>query len=116
MSTTSSTSPAPLPYASPKPRGSRFNWRLPAFLDVDLKALGNFPFDQNNGSINDIPPAFRALEGKKVLLDGFMYSPRNAGDKGHEFQLVYNVTKCCFSGPPQVQERVYGYVHSGDVQ
>jgi len=44
-----------------------------------------------------------------------MYNPSSAGSRGTEFQFVYNVTKCCFSGPPLVQERVYGHVTKGDV-
>jgi hypothetical protein len=41
------------------------------------------------------------------MLQGYMYGPEDAGAKGRRFQFVYNVTKCCFSGPPQVQERVF---------
>jgi hypothetical protein len=78
------------------------------YAEVDLKALGNFPFDKDNGTRNDVPQRWRELDGKKVELKGFMFSPNSARD-GTEFQFVYNVNKCCFSGPPQVQERVYGH-------
>ena len=79
------------------------------YLVVDLKALGSFPFDQNDGKLEDVPQRYRELDGKKVKLQGFMYNPQSAGDRGREFQFVYNVTACCFNGPPQVQERVYAY-------
>jgi hypothetical protein len=74
---------------------------------VDLKALGNFPFDETNGTINDVPPVYRALDGKRVALDGFMYAGNGAGDEVSAFQFVYNIAKCCFNGPPKVQERVF---------
>jgi hypothetical protein len=83
------------------------------YFAVDLKALGNFSFDETTGTVADIPQTYRQLDGKKVELTGYMYSPQSAGDRGTEFQFVYNVTKCCFSGPPRVQERVYGYVKDG---
>jgi len=76
------------------------------YKKVDLKALGFFNFDQANGTINDVPPQFRALDGKKVMLEGFMWSPTSA-TRLHDFQFVYNVQKCCFNGPPLVQERVF---------
>src|ERR1035441_1371618 len=37
---------------------------------VDLKALGFFPFDQQNGTINEVPHKWRALDGKRVQLEG----------------------------------------------
>src|SRR5687768_11257507 len=80
---------------------------------VDLKAMGNFPFDQQSGKLDDIPREYRQLDGKKVRLQGFMWGHRSAGDRGNEFQFVYNVNECCFKGPPQVQERVYGYAKKG---
>ena len=39
---------------------------------VDLKAMSTFTFDQNNGTINDIPAKWRELDGKKVVLHGEM--------------------------------------------
>jgi hypothetical protein len=73
---------------------------------VDLKALGFFNFDQRNGSINEVPAQFRKLDGERVVLEGFMYDPTSSV-RVKNFQFVYNITKCCFSGPPLVQERVF---------
>ena len=80
---------------------------------VDLKAMGNFPFDQQAGKLENIPKEYRELDGKKVKLQGFMWGHKSAGDRGTEFQFVYNVNECCFKGPPQVQERVYAYAPKG---
>ena len=80
---------------------------------VDLKAIGNFPFNDTTGTIKDVPKQFRDLDGKQVTLEGFVYAPNAASDDIDSFQFVYNVTRCCFSGPPQVQERVFAVVPPG---
>ncbi len=82
-------------------------------LRVDLKALGNFPIDQTDGKISDIPAQWRQLDGKRVALEGEMYVTNTAGSELKEFQLVYNIQKCCFNGPPQVQERVFARALEG---
>ena len=74
---------------------------------VDLKAMGNFPFDENNGTVNDIPQRYRDLDGQKVQLEGEVFDDSEAGDRMTRFQLVYSIAKCCFGGPPKVQERVW---------
>ena len=80
--------------------------------EVNLKALGQFPFDDQNGKVTDVPKDFRALDGKKVALQGFMVVMNSAGNTATECQLVWNVQKCCFGGPPLVQERVYLFAPS----
>jgi hypothetical protein len=77
------------------------------FKEVDLKALGNFMFDAQGGSINDVPQKWRALDGQKVVLVGEMFAPNEASDNVRRFELVYSIAKCCFGGPPKVQERVF---------
>lgn len=76
------------------------------YKQVDLKALGNFVFDPQNGTVNDVPAKYRELDGQKVLLIGEMYAD-NATSEANRFQLVYSIAKCCFGGPPKVQERVF---------
>jgi len=83
---------------------------------VDLKKMGYFAFDEFGGTLNDVPPDFRKLDGKQVALEGFIYPMEASGDRVHSFQLVYNIQKCCFSGPPQVQERVFAVVPNGTVE
>ena len=79
---------------------------------VDLRALGFFQFDQNIGTLNNVPSKFRALDGQKVVLEGFMVYPDSATDPT-QFQFVYNIQNCCFNGPPLVQERVFVNVPEG---
>jgi hypothetical protein len=75
--------------------------------EVNLKALGNFAFDDQNGRATDVPKKFQMLDGKRVAFQGFMVVMNSAGDSASECQLVWNVQKCCFGGPPLVQERVF---------
>ena len=77
---------------------------------VDLKALGSFPFDERAGTLTQVPKDYQKLDGKQVTLEGFMYTGQSAADQVNNFQLVYNVSKCCFGGPPKVQERVFAVV------
>jgi hypothetical protein len=68
--------------------------------------MGNFVFDAQNGTVNDVPPQYRALDGQKVVLVGEMFSGTSYSE-ANRFQLVYSIQKCCFGGPPKVQERVF---------
>lgn len=84
------------------------------YQSVNLKALGNFPFDDMRPDLEQVPSHFRALDGKKVLLVGEMYSDFNAGNGVEQFQLVYSIANCCFGGPPKVQERVFANAPKGE--
>ena len=57
---------------------------------VELKAMGNFTMP-HDGTIDDVPPDYRALDGKRVQLEGYMVPVREAGSHMSEFQFVYNV-------------------------
>lgn len=82
-------------------------------FQVDLKSMSTFPFDQNHGTVDDIPERYRELDGKKVILIGEMWSNDAAGPRVNQFDLVYSIAKCCFSGPPQIQHFVKSTVTDG---
>lgn len=82
------------------------------YADVDLKALGQFPFDDQNGQLTDVPKIYRELDGQKIVLRGKMWSGDGSAMVNH-FQFVYDVAKCCFGGPPRVQERVFVHLPRG---
>jgi len=69
------------------------------YWEVDLKAMSTFDMDQVNATTADIPKQWRDLEGKKVVLTGEMWAPRDNG-KGllTYFQLV-DPSKLHFDGP-----------------
>ncbi len=77
--------------------------------EVNLKAMGNFPFDQNNGTIDSVPARWRQLDGKRVMLEGFMWAGGSAAPRITDFQFVYSISRCCFNGPPLVQERIFAH-------
>src|SRR5437870_4226482 len=73
------------------------------YIATNLKAMGNFEFDSNNGKVTDVPDKWRALDGKKLILEGEIFAPNEASNSIHRFELVYSIAKCCFGGPPKVQ-------------
>jgi hypothetical protein len=83
------------------------------YLAVNLKHMSSFVFDQQNGTVNDVPQKWRELDGKKVILVGEMWNAQDAGNSLGSFELCYSIAKCCFSGPPQVQHFVQSTVPAG---
>ena len=83
------------------------------YLEVDLKAMSSFEMDQVQATMNDIPAKWRALDGKRVALEGEIYQPFEAGGQVGGFELVYSIAKCCMSGPPKVQHFVHSKVEKG---
>src|SRR5437588_8636314 len=49
------------------------------YAEVDLKALGHFRFDDREGTVGDVPERFRKLDGKRVAMEGKMFSRDQAG-------------------------------------
>ncbi len=82
---------------------------------VDLKAMGNFPFDDSVGTEADVPAVYRKLDGAKVVFDGQMYVDYTSAPRVERFQLVYSIANCCFNGPPRVQERVFAHAKPGEL-
>lgn len=81
------------------------------YRHVDLKRLGDFPFDPRRGQWNNIPAEFRALDGKKVRLIGEMYQPWFEGNKVTSFTLLHDLRwNSRIQGPPQIQRFVMAKV------
>ena len=77
------------------------------YFEVDLKAMSDFRFSQTDGSIDDIPKRWRDLNNKTVVLVGEIApTGQRALGNAEQFDLVYSVQNCCFSGPPQIQHFV----------
>jgi hypothetical protein len=81
--------------------------------EVDLMAMVTFPFDQKFGTIDDVPPKYRALDGQKVILTGEMVPMNSAAPDINSFSLVYSVAKCCYNTEPQVQHFIHSTVING---
>jgi len=83
------------------------------YKEVELKAMVEFPFDQKYGTIDDIPPKYRALNGQKVILTGEMVPMESAAPEINSFSLVYSIAKCCYNTEPQVQHFIHSTVSNG---
>jgi len=77
------------------------------YLEVNLKSMSTFTFDQQNGKLEEIPKRWRELDGKKVVLRGELWSPTGAADEVDRFALVYSIAKCCVQGTSLVQHLVH---------
>src|SRR6266513_5990730 len=80
--------------------------RFGRYKKVDLKAMSMFQLNQIAATDADIPPEYRALDGKRVMLVGEQYLGGRSRGQQFEFDLVYSIAKCCFQGPSQVQHFV----------
>ncbi|MEM8875118.1 MAG: hypothetical protein AAGD32_12780 [Planctomycetota bacterium] len=73
---------------------------------VSLKEMSTFPFDQQAGTVDDVPQRFRELDGQTVILIGQMWAPDQIRGPVPDFELVYSIVDCCFVGEPQIQHFV----------
>ncbi len=72
-------------------------------LDMSIKDLGNFDYDQEKGG--NIPPDVRRLTGAKIRLRGYMI-PMDQAENITQFALVPSLFSCCFGQPPQIQHTI----------
>jgi hypothetical protein len=63
-----------------------------------------------------IPPSIKALDGKKVRIDGFMLPTAwDKTGKVSDFLLMGNQVSCCYGGPSQVHEFITIHVQGKGV-
>ena len=72
-------------------------------LDLTIKVLGNFDYDQDKGG--NIPQDVKALAGSTIRVRGFMI-PMDQADNITKFALVPDLFACCFGQPPQIQHMI----------
>ncbi len=87
-----------------------------AYRNVDFQLLASYPFDTPNAKVTNaagvaqvekqIPDPIKALDGKKVMVRGFIVPVKDT--KGHtsEFLLVRDQPNCCYSGMTTILEFV----------
>jgi hypothetical protein len=86
------------------------------YLNVGFQLLASYPFDTPNDKVtNDtqvaevekqIPAAIKALDGKNVMVRGFMVPVKDEHGLTPEFLLVRDQPTCCFSGMTTITEFV----------
>lgn len=72
-------------------------------LDLLIKDLGNFEYNQEHGG--NIPADVKALTGSKLRLHGFMI-PMDQAENITQFALVPSLFACCYGQPPQIQHTI----------
>lgn len=65
---------------------------------VTFDELSNWPYEDG---LKGMPKAVRALDGKKVMMTGFML-PIDEVQNIKEFLLVQSMWSCCFGQPPDI--------------
>jgi hypothetical protein len=90
---------------------SRHDFRSCHFLYVDFKILGGFNFDQEKGTLDDIPMPIRQLDGQRMAIEGFMI-PLDQAEKITEFALVPTLFTSNQS-PPLVQTTIVARMLTG---
>jgi hypothetical protein len=74
-------------------------------IEVNLKDMSLFDFDQNNGTLNDIPRRFRELDGKRVTFACEMWDPKTKADATlASFWAVYSLNDWSFRGARHAQD------------
>jgi hypothetical protein len=82
------------PHKAPKPGD---------VLELTIKELGNFEYDQEHGG--NIPADVKGLTGSKIRVRGFMI-PMDQAENITQFALVPSLFACCFGQPPQIQHTI----------
>jgi hypothetical protein len=79
-------------------------------LDIAIKELGNFDYDQSTGG--QIPEDVKKLSGTKVRLKGYMI-PMDQAAKITQFAVVPDLFSCCFGQAPQIQHMIIATAPKG---
>jgi len=91
---------------------------IPGCLEIDFGALSGFDFSLSEelaGAGADpaltmtkaraqIPQSVQALDGKKVVIQGFLLPVKMDDGLAVEFLLMRNQSMCCYGVPPKINE------------
>jgi hypothetical protein len=80
----------------------------PGYVEVDWETLAAYDYKPH---LADLPEAIRALDGKRVVLRGFLM-PLLEWDDIHEFCVVQTHASCCFGVPAGLSGMVYAKIDS----
>ena len=86
------------------------------YLNIDFQMLASYPFDAPNDKLTNntqiaqvekqIPAAIKALDGKNVMIRGFMVPVKDVQGHSSEFLIVRDQPTCCYSGMTTITEFV----------
>ena len=93
----------PLSPPLPKTRKPHVKPAAGQTLELAIKELGNFEYNQEKGG--NIPADILALTGSKLRVRGYMI-PMDQAENISQFALVPSLFSCCFGQPPQIQHTI----------
>jgi hypothetical protein len=110
-------SPPPAPAAAAKTQAPSFTTvGGQPYRHVDFQLLASFPFNAPNDKVTapaalaevekQIPAAIKELDGKKVMVRGFLVPVTDLQGRATEFLLVRDQPTCCYSGMTTITEFV----------
>jgi len=94
-------------------------------LKVGFDQLASFPFDTPDASAEPasaaalegaIPARIKALDGKQVMVTGYMLPVKMDGDQTTEFLLVVSPMLCCYGMVPRMNEWILVRMAKGGSQ
>jgi len=110
-----SPSPAAAPVAkTPAPSFTSVGGQ--PYRNADFQLLASYPFNAPNDKLTapgaiaevekQIPASIKALDGKKVMIKGFLVPIKDVEGLSTEFLIVRDQPTCCYSGMTAITEFV----------
>jgi hypothetical protein len=89
--------------------------KIGGYLNVGFDLLASFSYDAPDTPVTNktskvdeadkyIPDSIKSLDGKKVMVTGFMIPLRVEAGKAKEFLMMRNQGACCFGTMPKITE------------
>lgn len=106
----------PAPSSAPSPGGATEGKPVddkPLSLTFAKLAFRYWPQTKDKGARDPFPKEIKALHGKKVILDGFMFPIDFEKGKVRSFLLSNGMFGCCFGDAPSITETIKVYRSDG---
>jgi hypothetical protein len=110
---------SPAPAAAPAAKSQAPSFTMvggQAYRNVDFQLLASYPFNAPNEKVTtpaaiaevvkQIPASIQALDGKKVMVRGFLVPIKDVQGRSTEFLIVRDQPTCCYSGMTTITEFV----------
>lgn len=100
--------PEPKPVAAAPPVDDK-----PMMMTFAKLAFRYWPQTKDKGARDPFPKEIKALNGKKIVMDGFMFPIDFEKGKVKSFLLSNGMFGCCFGDAPQITETIKVYRSDG---
>jgi len=100
--------PGPAPEVKPPPVDDK-----PLMLTFSRLAFRYWPQTKDKGARDPFPKEIKALNGRKIIMDGFMFPIDFEKGKVRSFILSNGMFGCCFGDAPAITETIKVYRSDG---